>query len=230
VDSVPEVQASIKTGELNLTTVSQVQNFFKIEGKTNKSYSKEQKLELIETLQSKSSREVEKKLVSLNPEVLFKQETIRHVNDTQVKVQIVISDQLLKKIERLKELTSHKNQTITDILEELVTQELKKKDPETRASAQKLSSESELKTKAPSMQSRYIPVKIKDEIWQRDQSRCTYIDIKTKHRCEARRYLQIDHIHPWALGGASTGNNLRLLCSEHNKFVARQIFGTKYGQ
>ena len=40
--------------------------------------------------------------------------------------------------------------------------------------------------------------------------------------------LQVDHIRPYALGGASSVENLRLLCPSHNLFMAEKVFGQDY--
>jgi hypothetical protein len=44
-------------------------------------------------------------------------------------------------------------------------------------------------------------------------------------RCSARRCLELDHVDPWAAGGESTIENLRLRCRAHNQRYARQYFG-----
>jgi hypothetical protein len=41
--------------------------------------------------------------------------------------------------------------------------------------------------------------------------------------------LQIDHVVPFAHGGSSTqSQNLRLLCPQHNRLAADNIFGTGF--
>ena len=72
--------------------------------------------------------------------------------------------------------------------------------------------------------SRYIPAEVKRLVWARDQGRCSYVNPKTGQRCGSRYMLQMDHIEPYALGGRSTKENMRLLCAGHNRFRARQTF------
>ena len=67
-------------------------------------------------------------------------------------------------------------------------------------------------------QSRYIPAQIKRLVWTRDKGQCTYTCPQTKKKCGSKHFLQIDHIHPYSLGGNSTLNNLRLLCASHNQY------------
>lgn len=78
--------------------------------------------------------------------------------------------------------------------------------------------------------SRYIPVAVKEEIYFRDEGRCSYIDPKTQKRCEAKKFLHIDHIHPLALGGETSLENCRLLCAAHNQLAAIQKLGAQVMQ
>ena len=71
---------------------------------------------------------------------------------------------------------------------------------------------------------RYIPAAIKRLVWVRDNGCCSYVNPRTGRKCGARRFLHIDHILPFALGGGAEADNLRLLCAGHNQFRARQTF------
>ena len=66
--------------------------------------------------------------------------------------------------------------------------------------------------------SRSIPSHLRKYIWKRDGGQCTYVHHETKRRCTCRRLLQIDHIQPFALGGRSEKENLRLLYAGHNQY------------
>jgi uncharacterized protein (UPF0248 family) len=56
--------------------------------------------------------------------------------------------------------------------------------------------------------SRHIPHDVRIAVWQRDQGRCV--------QCRATSYLEFDHIIPFSKGGASTVNNVQLLCRKCN--------------
>ena len=66
--------------------------------------------------------------------------------------------------------------------------------------------------------SRSIPSHLRKYIWERDAGQCTYVHYETKRRCASRHLLQIDHIQPFALGGRTEKENLRLLCAGHNQY------------
>jgi hypothetical protein len=54
-----------------------------------------------------------------------------------------------------------------------------------------------------------IPDDVKQLVWQRDGGRC--------RRCGANVELQFDHVIPLACGGASTPENLQVLCGPCNR-------------
>ena len=64
-------------------------------------------------------------------------------------------------------------------------------------------------------------------MWERDQGRCTFIGT-TGHRCEARRFLEFDHIDPVARGGKATVEGMRLRCRAHNQYEAERTFGAGF--
>ena len=65
---------------------------------------------------------------------------------------------------------------------------------------------------------RAIPAAVKREVWRRDGGRCRYVDRTSGRRCGSQHLLQIDHVVPYALGGAAEPNNLRLLCAAHHRY------------
>jgi HNH endonuclease len=74
---------------------------------------------------------------------------------------------------------------------------------------------------------RHVPAALARQVYVRDDGRCTFC-AATGRRCSARAFLEIDHILPWAVGGGSTLDNLRLRCHAHNQHAAREYFGRAY--
>ena len=80
---------------------------------------------------------------------------------------------------------------------------------------------------SPARNGRQIPAHVRRAVWVRDGGRCTYIAPRG-HRCNARRFLEFDHIVPVARGGASTEDNVRLRCRQHNQDDAKHVYGTEF--
>jgi hypothetical protein len=76
----------------------------------------------------------------------------------------------------------------------------------------------------PASSGRGIPKSVYRLVWERDGGKCAFVSADG-HRCDATRRLEIDHIQPLALGGATTPDNLRLLCRPHNQFEAERVLG-----
>jgi hypothetical protein len=62
---------------------------------------------------------------------------------------------------------------------------------------------------------RYIPQKVRREVWRRDQARCS--------ECESQERLEYDHLIPLSKGGSSTARNIRLLCERCNRGKSANI-------
>jgi hypothetical protein len=63
------------------------------------------------------------------------------------------------------------------------------------------------------------------QVLTRDGS-CTYKDPKTGKICGSTYQLQVDHVHPKALGGSDRSENLRSLCRKHNLLMAEKTLGS----
>ena len=72
-----------------------------------------------------------------------------------------------------------------------------------------------------------VPAAVRRAVWKRDNHECQW-PLASGGLCGAKRFLDIDHIHPEALGGPSTLENLRLLCRFHNQEAAQEIFGVEW--
>jgi DNA replication protein DnaC len=62
---------------------------------------------------------------------------------------------------------------------------------------------------------RYIPSKVRREVWRRDQGKCL--------NCGSQRRLEYDHIIPVSKGGSNTVRNIQLLCEECNRSKSNNI-------
>jgi 5-methylcytosine-specific restriction endonuclease McrA len=71
---------------------------------------------------------------------------------------------------------------------------------------------------------RHIPAEIRRIVSERDGDQCTFVSASGR-RCEARSSLQFDHLRPFACGGKTSVENLRLMCGPHNLHLARVVYG-----
>ncbi|MBI3299360.1 MAG: HNH endonuclease [Elusimicrobia bacterium] len=112
--------------------------------------------------------------------------------------------------------------------EEALDTWLEKSDPERRHARRQGARRSiAVQEEAGKNRSRRIPVALRDQVWNRDGGRCTYAG-KDGDRCPETKWLEIDHVIPFALGGSSNDpSNLRLSCRAHNQLWARRIFGER---
>jgi hypothetical protein len=75
--------------------------------------------------------------------------------------------------------------------------------------------------------SRYVPAAVRCEVYLRDRGQCSFVSVDGR-RCEARSFLELDHIEPWAALGATVTGNLRVRCRAHNALHARNCFGARH--
>ncbi len=71
---------------------------------------------------------------------------------------------------------------------------------------------------------RYIPAAVRRAVYVRDRGRCSFV-ASDGRRCEARAFLELDHVEPWARSGRAVDENIRLRCRAHNQMHARDCFG-----
>ena len=246
VKDIPQAKESIKSGELSLTTASQVQGFFYTEKKSHqKTYSQNEKLELLANLKGASKQQCERQFAAISPNYQQKPKQITLDEDKELTA-------LLEEYRRLALVAEGSPQSIVKSALKTAITHLKEKQNKTKQvkakqvqaapkaslaqtnvllDAKPAASLEKLGTPAYET-SRYIPQKLKQEIWRRDQGQCRYIHYATKRRCEATQQLEVDHIKPFALDGATTQTNLRLLCRAHNQMLAKQTYGDRahYGK
>ena len=172
---IPQATSKIKTGDLNLTTASQLQTFFKkkkrkdkkqtmntatnlercdvrstaapaagcvnsntdkdkknsnLENKTPTELDSIQKLDLIKKAENQSSRELEKTLFDIDPEVCNEKEKVRDINNDKVEIKIILDKNCQQKLEDLKKLLSHKNPNREVIRKNTKIVELDRKSPQ----------------------------------------------------------------------------------------------------
>jgi hypothetical protein len=219
-EAVPQARLDLESGKLSLSSAAAVQRFIRKEEKTVELCVQE-KAALVSAVSGKSSREAEKILLqrSKNPDAHRLRESEKPVSETRTELRFFGDPELMKNLERVRELKG--DLSLEEIFKVALDQYLEKMDPLRNRAESKRTPTSE----SPVPRSRYVPKKILRKLHERSGSQCEYRNAQTGQRCESRYRLQVDHVTPFALGGETRLENLRLLCPSHNAFAAIQVFG-----
>lgn len=233
-----EALSFLRSGDVSLTTLALIEPHLAARPR------------LLEEIKGKSKREVEKIVAQAGEPVIERPDRIRIVKlsipdsasqarlpvamplfapteapmptpPTQsalaVEVRFTAAEEFLSKIELMKALLWHKHPAgrLADLLEEAVSEYIERRNP---ARLRKPAV-----ARSTTQRSRHIPAAVRRQVRLRDGDRCAYVDAAGR-RCEERRSLQLDHVKPYAHGGASDdAGNLRLLCAAHNRAEARRL-------
>ncbi len=212
---LPELEEKVESGEVKVTQLSLVQSFLRAEAKSGQNYSVEAKRELVLGTIGKSTREVAEKLSPHRME------------------SISVDSETLKLLKEARDRFAHElphTASLSDVIGFLATRALKN-DPLKKASKKKVKNALKKSEEHPSKKvgsppalavkrKRFIPASLKREVWMKESEGCAFVSLVTGKRCASRHRLQIDHIHPYALGGSSEDpENLRLLCAVHNRYA-----------
>lgn len=226
---IPELKPLIESGTLSVSAVAKVQTHFRREKKEGKSPARTEKLALFQSMENRTSREVETKLAAARGEKV------------RAKLVLEMDEELATLWEQAKNLSAHRSRgEATEVLKILTREWLERNDP-ARGKAKPQTTRKQPTdrkesdpSKTPEQQRavpfpikvapplspenrRYIPASLRSEVWRNDNGKCT--------RCGSKHALEVDHIKPFALGGETERENLRLLCRSCNQFVAIRTFG-----
>jgi len=143
-----------------------------------------------------------------------------------------VSKEFMAKLDRIRAIAWHRlpaNATLEHVFELVLDDMLRRSDPlirrEQRSRREALRSNSTgtpARSPTDTLRPRNIPLGVRDEVFARDQGRCTFVG-PDGCRCDATRGLQIDHVVPVAKGGGGEIGNLRLLCAHHNRLLAARL-------
>lgn len=206
---LPEIADKIETGSLSLSTLSQAQGLFTVTAKKAKEpdtsiqkYSNVEKLELIQKLENKSARAVQKLIAEEAQnklgQLLPTPEVIRPLNQTQSEMKLTIDKEFEGKLNKLKGLLAHKmpGATTQELLNHVMDLAIEKLDPANKPRNG-----------------------MKKRIWLKAKSKCEI--------CQSQYFLESDHIRPRAKGGTNEEINFRLLCRNCNQRQAIEKIGEK---
>lgn len=249
IQEVPEITPAIESGKLDLTKMVIAQNHFRNEAKAalkaqaaegplsfltveatknnarltkaKAPLTKSEKIEVLSSMMSRSSREAERDLIlkSSAPEKLKRPDVVKPLAGQLNEVRLVLMDEDLALVRELKGLMAHKiphasvGEVVSSALKAAVTAIKKERSGEgkiRRAAREPIRSDE--KTRRPA-------ASLKREVWNRAGGKCEV--------CDSRFALEYDHLVPFALGGKTTFENLRLLCRNCNQRESIKVFGPR---
>jgi 5-methylcytosine-specific restriction endonuclease McrA len=156
------------------------------------------------------------------------------VEEQRYEFKFSVSKDVFHKYQEVQALLSGKypkGAKIEELFDELLECCLDKKSPVRKAKRRERRLEKRNATRSPKnnssteTQSRYIPKAIEEQVYIRDQGRCTFIGNNGK-RCNSTHDLEFHHKKASARGGSHDVSNLTLHCRAHNALEARREFGT----
>jgi 5-methylcytosine-specific restriction endonuclease McrA len=172
------------------------------------------------TIKTNQDRNGPEATASLQPAMQFERRAV---------VQFSAREEVMSKLEEVRALASHRlaiNAPLEQLVEFLADYFITREDPKARHERRETKQQPTRKVEARGerMNPRQIPARTRDQVFVRDKQQCTYV-APDGTRCGSAHVLQIDHINPVARGGASTLDNLRLLCAQHNRLEAERLLG-----
>jgi 5-methylcytosine-specific restriction endonuclease McrA len=146
---------------------------------------------------------------------------IEPLSEARYKVEFTASAELREKLELCRDLMSHANPTrdlgvVVERAVDLLLGELEKKRLGRTKRARPASSRTAKRGR--------VSAAARRRVFERDGLQCSYVSPEGR-QCNARAFLELDHIEPRALGGADNAANLRVRCRAHNQRAAEQVFG-----
>lgn len=105
---VPEVLDLIDSKKMHMQTAADIQTFLNKERGARRPYSVEEKVNLVQQCISLSTRDVQRHLAKLNPQMDFK-ESKTFISEDRLKITYTVAVEVENKFNRLKELLAHVN-------------------------------------------------------------------------------------------------------------------------
>ena len=213
--SVPELAEAIRAGRV---TTSKAKKIISVINEGNK-------VAWLELAETKTSKQIEKAVVSQNPMAATK-ESLRYRTADRLELVLGVSEEWTETLKRVKDVASQKSKDAVSTEEALLlamNKYLETNDPLEKAKrANGKTPLVELPKVSPfsrtvNRKRKPLPAALKHAVMTRDQGQCTEHD-NAGTRCENRRWLDVHHIRPLAKGGADELDNLTTLCSEHHRF------------
>lgn len=223
VRRVPVLLEFVRSGEIDLSTLVLLRNHI----------DEENAEELIRATRCRSKRQIQRYLDDRRGHARARArkaddaasivERLEAVSKELHELEVTIREETRVLIERSRELLSADISSLGDLVHrafETLVETLESALAEAR---------SKRGAKRGPVKAGYVPRAIRRAVFVRDGFRCTFVSASAV-RCRATQHLELDHIIPRARGGTDDVENLRCVCSAHNKHYAKLAFGKEFVQ
>lgn len=194
IEEIPEIETQLENGTLSLTNISIMNQHYKEAGP-------EAKKQVLEKIQGLTKRECEKKLFEMTGKVEPSNEGRRRLSKDKVQVNLVITNETFELLEKVRAMMGV-DLSSDELIRNLSTLAIEKIEKE------KFKQTSGRGSLSPAKVGRAVPAAVKREVYKRDLV-CA--------NCGGVHQLNYDHRQPYAYGGTSGIENIRLLCFNCNQ-------------
>ena len=237
---IPLVKQKVETGQLTLSNANLLSGFLG----SVKDLSKKEESAIVSEISETSKRQCQDilnghlKERGITPPK--RKESIVDAGVSDVRMCVTISKKTLGKINELKALYGHKNIKLDQLMDlmadALLDQKKRERTPQRKIQDKKSSCDTKVRNmdnnhgncdgkdneKSHLLQIKtnrrpYISKSIRFEVFEKYKNKCAL--------CDSKYYLEIDHIIPYATGGSSQVENLRILCRNCNQREGVKLFG-----
>jgi hypothetical protein len=189
---IPEIEEKIEKGKLTLSNISLVNQFIEKPSDRRK---------VLKAVEGLTKRQCERRLFEITGRELVPEESKKRLSHDKIQVAVVLSDETLAEIEKLKALMG-RDISMDELVRFMAKEAIKSVEKNKFKQTQKP------KSLSPVAVGRRIPANMKRDVYKRDQ-KCV--------NCGSQHRLNYDHRVPYALSGLTNKENLRLLCFQCNQ-------------
>ena len=150
--------------------------------------------------------EIKGKTVKETEEILWKKKE----HEAPQKVKISLKKETVEALHQLRALKAHSCPDLETLILKMIEVAAKEGDP-TVVKRQRATGKGE---------SRFVQVGVKAKVWKKSEGKCA--------NCNSIFALEVDHIHPFAMGGKTKVENLRLLCRNCNQRSGQKAYSRTY--
>lgn len=197
---VPQLKEVISQGVLSVSQASRIASV--IQPNTAEMW--------IEMASGLNQKDLEREVKKGRPEIAQKPR-LKVLNESQSELKLVITKSQEEKLQRVQEVLGTRD--MNETLEKMVQIVLKHKDPIEKAKRAQIKSPASRKVHLPLRLRQPLSAALKHQVMLRDGGKCTF------RNCGQKRWTEIHHVQPIALGGKNELSNLTTVCSAHHKYV-----------